>query len=161
MAWTDIDKIKPGAEKVGYPTQKPLALLRRIIQASTNEGDVVLDPFAGCATACVAAEHLNRQWIGIDLSAKAGEMIQLRLEKDLGLMSSLATVRTDIPRRTDLTDDTRTDQEVKESLYGSQQGNCNGCKHHFPYRNLTRDHIIPRSKGGSEHQTKHLSLIHI
>ena len=138
-------------ESVGYPTQKPAALLDRIIQASSNEGDVVLDPFAGCATACVAAERLQRKWIGIDLSAKAGEMIQLRLEKDLGLVSSLATVRTDLPTRTDLEDDPRSAKEVKDALYGAQQGNCNGCKHHFPYLNMTRDHIIPRSKGGSDH----------
>ena len=58
-------------ERVGYPTQKPLALLDRIIKASTNEGDVVLDPFCGCATACVSAETLHRQWIGIDLSPLA------------------------------------------------------------------------------------------
>ncbi|MYB63678.1 site-specific DNA-methyltransferase, partial [Candidatus Poribacteria bacterium] len=53
-------------ERTGYPTQKPLALLDRIIKASSNENDVVLDPFCGCATACVAAEKLQRQWIGID-----------------------------------------------------------------------------------------------
>ena len=58
-------------ERVGYPTQKPLALLERIIKASSNEGDVVLDPFCGCATACVAAENLGRRWIGIDISPKA------------------------------------------------------------------------------------------
>ena len=59
-------------ERVGYPTQKPLALLERIIKASSNEGDVVLDPFCGCATACVAAENLGRRWIGIDISPKLG-----------------------------------------------------------------------------------------
>ena len=67
--WTDIPPVNSQAkERVGYPTQKPLALLERIIRASSNEGDVVLDPFAGCATACVAAERLRRQWVGIDLS---------------------------------------------------------------------------------------------
>ncbi len=59
-------------ERIGYPTQKPLALLERIISASSNEGDVALDPFCGCATACVAAENLGRRWIGIgiDISPK-------------------------------------------------------------------------------------------
>ena len=138
-------------EKMGYPTQKPLQLLDRIIKASSNEGDVVLDPFAGCATACVAAERLNRKWIGIDLSDKAGDMIRLRLEKDEPLASSKVDIRTDLPIRTDLEDDPRTDQQVKEALYGSQQGNCNGCQQHFPYRNFEVDHIIPRAKNGADH----------
>ena len=61
--WDDIKPIQAQSpERTGYPTQKPLALLERIIQASSNEGDVVLDPFCGCATACVAAEKLGRQW---------------------------------------------------------------------------------------------------
>ena len=63
--WTDIP-IAAGKERTGYPTQKPLALLNRIIKASSNEGDIVLDPFCGCATTCVAAEQLRRQWIGIE-----------------------------------------------------------------------------------------------
>ncbi len=58
-------------ERTGYPTQKPLALLERIILASSNEGDMVLDPFCGCATACVAAEKYDRQWVGIDVSSLA------------------------------------------------------------------------------------------
>ena len=72
--WVDIyslQTITNSPQKTGYPTQKPLALLERIIRASSNEGDVVLDPFCGCATTCVAAEKLNRQWIGVDISYKA------------------------------------------------------------------------------------------
>ena len=68
--WDDIPQVL-GNERVGYPTQKPLALLDRIIKASSNKDDVVLDPFCGCATACVAAENLERRWIGIDISPKA------------------------------------------------------------------------------------------
>ena len=65
--WTDIAPVNSQAkERTGYPTQKPLALLERIIKASSNEGDMVLDPFCGCATACIAAERLGRQWVGID-----------------------------------------------------------------------------------------------
>ncbi len=61
--WADINPVASRSpERTGYPTQKPLALLERIIQASSNEGDMVLDPFCGCATACVAAEKLGRQW---------------------------------------------------------------------------------------------------
>ena len=67
--WVGINSIQSQAtERVGYPTQKPLGLLDRIIKASSNQSDVVLDPFAGCATACVSAESLGRQWIGVDLS---------------------------------------------------------------------------------------------
>ena len=70
-------------ERVGYPTQKPLKLLERIIKASSNEGDVVLDPFCGCATTCVAAEILNRKWIGIDTSHKTYELVKERLKQNL------------------------------------------------------------------------------
>lgn len=82
--WTDISTTTmKKSEKTKYPTQKPLALLERIIKASSNEGDVVLDPFCGCATTCVAAEKLNRKWIGIDISHKAYELVKQRLEKEV------------------------------------------------------------------------------
>ena len=67
-------------ERTGYPTQKPLALLERIIKASSREGDVVLDPFCGCATTCVAAEKLGRGWIGVDVSLQAYELVNKRLD---------------------------------------------------------------------------------
>ena len=67
-------------ERTGYPTQKPLALLERIITASSNKGDMVLDPFCGCATTCVAAEKLGRQWLGVDVSHRAYELVNQRLE---------------------------------------------------------------------------------
>ena len=75
--------------------QKPLLLLERVIQASSNEGDVILDPFCGCATALVAAEKLERQWAGIDLSPKAKDLVELRLRKDLGLFGLQTTYRDD------------------------------------------------------------------
>lgn len=78
--WTDINALNPVArERLGYPTQKPLALLKRIIEASTNPGDVVLDPFCGCGTAIDAAQELERQWIGIDVTHLAVEVIKSRL----------------------------------------------------------------------------------
>ena len=70
-------------EMTGFPTQKPLALLERIIKASSNEGDLVLDPFCGCATTCVAAEKLGRKWIGIDVSYKAYELVKTRLNDEI------------------------------------------------------------------------------
>lgn len=76
----DIPAI-PGraAEKLGYPTQKPLALLERIVEASSNPGDIVLDPFCGCGTVIEAAETLARQWIGIDITHLAINLIEKRL----------------------------------------------------------------------------------
>ena len=83
--WTDIPPINSQAkERLGYPTQKPEALLERIINASSNEGDVVLDPFCGCGTAVVAAERLNRQWIGIDVTHLAISLIRHRLHDTFG-----------------------------------------------------------------------------
>jgi DNA modification methylase len=78
--WGDVLSLRGGAaERLGYPTQKPSALLERIIQASSNEGDVVLDPFCGCGTAISAAQKLNRRWIGIDVTHLAINLIKFRL----------------------------------------------------------------------------------
>jgi site-specific DNA-methyltransferase (adenine-specific) len=79
--WDDISAINSQAtERLGYPTQKPLALLERIIAASSNEGDVVLDPFCGCGTAVHAAQKLHRRWIGIDITHLAIGLIERRLK---------------------------------------------------------------------------------
>src|SRR5204863_4862084 len=78
--WTDISPINSQAqERLGYPTQKPEALLERIIRSSTNEGNVVLDPFCGCGTAIAAAQKLDRKWIGIDITHLAITLIRSRL----------------------------------------------------------------------------------
>lgn len=78
--WTDIDRLNQTAkERLGYPTQKPLALLERIIKASSKENDIVLDAFCGCGTALVAAQNLGRQWIGIDISPTACRVMAKRL----------------------------------------------------------------------------------
>lgn len=69
-------------ERMGYPTQKPLALYERIVKASSNKDDIVLDPFAGCATTCVAAERLGRKWVGIDIWDGAKDVVLNRLEKE-------------------------------------------------------------------------------
>jgi len=85
--WTDIPPISShAAEKLGYPTQKPVALLERIISASSNEGDVVLDPFCGCGTTIAAAQNLNREWIGIDVTHLAVGLQKLRLKDTFGLL---------------------------------------------------------------------------
>ena len=83
--WTDISPISArAAERLGYPTQKPEALLERIIRASSNEGDVVLDPFCGCGTAVAVAQRLNRQWIGIDITYLAITLMKHRLHTAYG-----------------------------------------------------------------------------
>lgn len=79
--WTDLTAIGGSSpERLGYPTQKPLALLERIIQASSNPGDVVLDPFCGCGTAVDAAQKLGRRWVGIDITHLAIALIEKRLK---------------------------------------------------------------------------------
>jgi site-specific DNA-methyltransferase (adenine-specific) len=78
--WTDISPINSQAqERLGYPTQKPLALLERILSASSNEGDLVLDPFCGCGTTVHAAQKLDRRWIGIDITRLSIALIRRRL----------------------------------------------------------------------------------
>ena len=150
--WSDIKVISSQSkERIGYPTQKPLALLHRIINASSNKNDIVLDPFCGCATACIAAEQLDRQWAGIDISEKAAELVKERMEREMGLFYAGAH-RTDIPERTDLGKIIRyNDIKNKKYLYGEQGGYCYGCQSHFEIQHFHIDHIIPRVKGGTDH----------
>ena len=164
--WDDIS-IARGKEKVGYPTQKPLALLERIILASSNPGDIVLDPFCGCATACVAAEKLGRRWIGIDVSEMAVLLCDDRIKQvqnetgatNFGIPYHDPIHRTDSPDRTNapaLIDEMPIDSglskdAVKQRLYEEQGGLCNGCERHFTpeFADLMDlDHIKPKVKGG-------------
>ena len=82
--WTDIRMTKSGAERLGYPTQKPEALLERIIMASSNEGDLILDPFCGCGTTVAVAQRLKRRWIGIDITHLAIGLMKHRLQDTFG-----------------------------------------------------------------------------
>ncbi len=83
--WDDIKAIPPqSAERLGYPTQKPLTLLERIVAASSDEGDLVLDPFCGCGTTIDAAQKLGRRWIGIDVTHLAINLIRHRLQDSYG-----------------------------------------------------------------------------
>ena len=157
--WTDIPPVNPQAgERTGYPTQKPLALLERIISASSTPDDVVLDPFCGCATALVAAEKLTRQWVGIDISSLAVKLVRARLQREVPLFTQDAIERTDVPLRTDLVDEVREYLNEKRALYGKQEGRCAGCRVHFELRNLEVDHIVARVKGGPDHITNYQLL---
>ena len=136
---------------IGYPTQKPLALLERIIKASSNPGDVVLDPFCGCATTMVAADDLQRSWVGIDISPKAAELVVERIEDRQGLFRDIVH-RTDQPSRTDLGKLPAYNSPAnRTNLYGVQGGDCAGCGEHFKIQHLTVDHIIAIAKGGTHH----------
>ena len=87
--WSDIISFQNATnspELTGYPTQKPLALLERIVRASSNEGDMVFDPFCGCGTTLVAASRLERQWAGCDLSELAVRLVEDRITKDSGML---------------------------------------------------------------------------
>ena len=156
--WMDISHLYtsqgwfPGNrdEITGYPTQKPLALLERIIKASSNPDDVVLDPFCGCATTLVAAHNLERKWIGIDISPKAVDLVQVRLRDAQRPMFSDVIARNDIPVRTDIAD-APPYRTQKHTLFGLQEGYCAGCRATFQFRNFTIDHIVPQSKGGTDH----------
>ena len=136
-------------ERTGYPTQKPLALLERIIKASSNPGDLVLDPFCGCATSLVAADRLGRQWAGIDLSPLAIKLVKQRILEDNPLWAGPIALDAP-PKRTDL-GDLPNYRTHRHRLYGEQEGVCVGCQTHFPFRVMDVDHILPRSKGGTDH----------
>ena len=139
-------------EYTGYPTQKPLALLERIVNAGSNEGDMVLDPFCGCATTCVAAERLARQWVGIDISETPARLIKLRLQKEANGLIYRGAHLYDAPRRTDLGNPPKYNSpENKRKLYGEQHGNCAICNTHFEHRHLEVDHILPKNHGGTAH----------
>jgi hypothetical protein len=91
--WTDINVLNSqAAERLGYPTQKPEALLDRIVQASSNPGEVVLDPFCGCGTTIASAQRLGRRWVGIDVTALATSLIKVRLKDAFGDAAQFHTV---------------------------------------------------------------------
>jgi DNA modification methylase len=165
--WCDIPSLNSQAmERTGYPTQKPLALLHRIIEASSKAGDVVLDPFCGCATTCVAAQQLGRKWIGIDIEKKAVEVLIERLESDGHIDDTSQqglkfkekgvdfihlvkpTQRTDIQIE-EITPQTKSD--IKKRLFKQQEGHCNGCNTVFEIHHFEIDHIVPKSKGGGDY----------
>ena len=154
-------------ERTGYPTQKPLALYERLIKASSNPGDIVLDPFAGCATTCVAAERLGRQWIGIDLNEPARDIIRDRLQREVSqsmAWGEIVHTPTDPPERTDAGDAVAPElvvvsrkrnarrlpvREIRERLIISDGQRCQGCGWEPPYPDyLQVDHKKPRSLGG-------------
>ncbi|MGI9306424.1 MAG: DNA methyltransferase [Gammaproteobacteria bacterium] len=150
---------KTYTESTGYPTQKPIALLERIVKASSNEGGLILDPFCGCATTCFAAEKWERQWIGIDLAEEAASLIVARLRKDGEQRLDFAAYEVEhlwnFPKRADLPK--RTDNAVlKPRLHKRQNGKCaapcgeNDEGREVPIDLMDFDHIIAKSRGGQD-----------
>ena len=175
--WTDVKRITSPTdpEKTGWPTQKSLDLYERIIKASSNEGDVVLDPFAGCATTLVAAERLGRQWVGIDIWEKAHEVVEDRLHNQVGLFGDVhftaePAVRTDdgetaapflrVKQRVKEPDGPRwTRAAMYEHLLEQYGPKCQGCARTFDDpRYLELDHNVPRSDGGINHISNRILL---
>ena len=140
--WKDCTPVQRLArERMGYPTQKPLKLLERIIQASTKKGDWVLDPFCGCATTCVAAERLGRRWIGIDVSFHAYVLAQYRLQKEAERSGNpsapLLRIGQDAyVQRSDLQADKRPLADIKQNVYDDQSGCCAHCDTKTPSTQL-------------------------
>ncbi len=179
--WLDIGNVSAQAkEGAGFPTQKPLALYERVIQASSNPGDIVLDPFCGCATTPVAAERLGRQWVGMDIWDKAYQMVLNRLESEGLAVPEAADIQpgqriltfnhitfTSIPpKRTDSGEpavlhlQTPIGSRKRYPPPRSQHSRlltdigpfCQGCGHNYSFdtRVLEVDHIRPRSDGGND-----------
>ena len=173
--WVGIQQLnREDKERLGYPTQKPLELYGRIIKASSNEGDMVLDPFCGCATTPVAAERLGRQWVGIDIWDKAHEVVVDRLKNEVGLFGEVHYM-TDPPTRTDDAQPAAPFLRVKqvheppgpkmsraemyEHLLEQHGSRCQGCFRDFDDpRYLQLDHNVPRSDGGLNHISNRVLL---
>ena len=162
--WSDIKVIASRSnERTGWATQKPLALYSRIIKASSNEGDLVLDPFCGCATTCVAAEQLRRRWIGIDIDPEAEIVTNDRLRSQTGIMEFIdgnpVAVRKSPPRRADISQ--MSDAKLRVTLWNNQSRRCAN-----PYcdstnlraEDLDLDHRIPKSRGGADDQSNRIGL---
>jgi len=178
--WIDIPNITTGNERTGYPTQKPVALYERLIKASSNPDDVVLDPFCGCATTPIAAERQGRQWIGMDIWSGAYQMVLNRLD-DEGLAlpddkvqpgqhvltfnnihyKTMPPIRTDQGETAVLVLQTPIRRVSKRyprprtqhgTLLTDIGAYCQGCGHNYSFdpRVLEVDHIRPKADGGSD-----------
>ena len=167
--WPDITPVgRVASERVGYPTQKPLALYERIIKASSNEGDMVLDPFCGCATTPVAAERLGRQWIGMDTWEKTHQVVLDRLNAERRMFDESDIRLVSNPNELERTDGDETAAEYLPAIYRRNRQSsiprdemmrilvdeyglvCWGCGFAPPHIDyLELDHNDPASSGGS------------
>ena len=180
-------KLAAAKERTGYPTQKPLALYERIIRASSEPGDMVLDPFAGCATTPIAAERLGRRWVGIDLWDGAYDIVRRRMEDNRQLLADpdpIIHYAAEPPTRTDEGDaapgfelqfrvqrpaeawqklthaEIRAILEEAQFLGGAHPGLvvCAGCGIALPARHFELDRVNPRAQGGENWITNRVLL---
>ena len=184
--WDDIGGLQSNdTERTGYPTQKPLALYERMIRASSNEGDIVLDPFAGCATTLVAAERLGHHWVGIDIWDNAKTVVLARMERERLVLpeaerhdlfteeihfAALAPVRTDggeeaAPAlklqwtQAEPPGPRMSRRQTYDALLSREGARCQGCNRVFDDpRYLELDHNVPRSDGGLNHISNRILL---
>ncbi|MCY4191117.1 MAG: DNA methyltransferase [Rhodospirillaceae bacterium] len=156
--WLDV--VLPESSDSEWTTRKPVALYRRLIECATDEGDIVCDPFAGCAKTCVAAEQLQRHWLGIDIDPVAESLTLERLENETGLNMVDQPVRirksikrTDIPKISD--------EKLRHVLW-ERQGRL--CANHYCDSERLRsvdlhlDHRIPRVRGGEDDVMNRIGL---
>lgn len=153
-------------ERTGWATQKPLALLEQLLLAGSNKGDLVFDPFCGCATTLIAAATNDRKFIGCDVDEEVVEITKMRWQDSADLfhestdpeVAESIHISKEIPIRTDKTEINEppsklTSTDVRrlygKTLYGKQEGYCRGCKEHEKFKNMDVDHIFPRSRGGT------------
>ena len=187
--WTGIQPIlsPTSRERYGFPTQKPLKLYQRIIEASSNPGEIVLDPFCGCATTAIAAERTGRHWTGIDIWDRAHKAVIDRLQQERliapdgyhgGEMFPVGQIHYEMtpPERTDDGEEAAPFLRVKERIREpegrkmsrsemyefllTQHGaKCQGCDRAFDDpRYLELDHNTPRSDGGLNHISNRILL---
>lgn len=179
--WWEIPYVNSmSKERTGYPTQKPLPLYERMVEASSRKGDVVLDPFCGCATTPVAAERLGRQWVGMDIWDGAVEVVRQRMEDNRQLLVdadpethylTVPAIRTDdgreaapslvlkMPLPKEPSGPKMTNAQMKDFLVQSKGIVCEGCDRRFDdARYLQLDHNAPRSQGGINHISNRLLL---
>ena len=157
--WTDHPVVLPEPIDCDWATRKPVALYRRLIECATEAGNIVLDPFAGCATTCVAAEQLDRCWVGIDIDPVAESETERRLFNEARVnFQAAATLRKSL-RRTDIPH--TSDEALRLSLWTRQARRCAN-----PYCDsgklravdLELDHRIPKSRGGSDDVLNRIGL---
>ena len=156
FVWNDLasrieHKGDPSMDVLSYSVQKPLALYERMIKNSSKLQDLVLDPFAGTCSSLVAAEKLERQWIGIEIWSEAKDLLQKRLNEELDGNTPDIKFLPGSSQRAKPTNTRNSKKSIKDELLKPHGNKCKGCGHTFPHPgNLEIDHIRPASDGGSD-----------